>query len=145
MNLRISAVNPDLAAAALAKQFWTLGNLIAGFCVLQDLAYLAVTYAAGDQTYARALSAPYFASAAVSLGTVTFSGCAWLCGRKEMTLRRAANHPFIVLSSARQITVGRIICIMVFYCIGGSAAASHSLASPAKRLRFAGRQSGKSC
>lgn len=105
------------AADDLAKQFWTLGNVIAGFCVLQELGFLAITYAAGDEAYNRALSAPYVVLAAVGLGTVIFAAAAWYCGSKETTLRRVADHPSIVIASARQVTVGRIICVIACYCV----------------------------
>jgi hypothetical protein len=106
-----------LAADELAKQFWTLGNLIAGFCVLQELAFLAVTYAAGTEAHTRALSAPYLILVSVAFGSAVFAGAVWYCGSKEAALRLAAGHPPIVISSSRHATVGRIICITACYCV----------------------------
>jgi len=106
-----------LAADELAKQFFSLGNLITGFCVLQLFAFLAVTYAQGADAHDRVLKEPSLILTSVAIGAAVFIGAVWHCGSKEMALRRAAGHPSIVISSSRQATMGRIICISAFCCV----------------------------
>jgi len=105
-----------LAADELARQFWTLGNLITGFYALQVLGFLAVTYTTTAEIHNRILkTSPFLILGIAALGSAVFFAAVWYCGSKEVALRRAAGHPLIVISSSKHTTVGRIICIAAWY------------------------------
>src|SRR6266404_6681447 len=91
---------PDLdglsrcARGDLAARFWDFGNLIAGFSILQFIAFLAVTYSADEKVRDRIFAHPCFVVVLIAAITAfLFIPCLVFCYKQEMALRTAACHP----------------------------------------------------
>jgi hypothetical protein len=103
-----------VATNELITRLWDLGNLITGFCTLQFLAFLAVTYTGGSLDRERILSQYLFIFLAVVIFIIFFAGSVWFCHRKEGALRIDAGHSDLVQLTSRYAAYGRLVWIAMF-------------------------------
>ena len=102
----------DDGASVLAEKFWTLGNAITAFAILQMIAFLTTFHATRD-FQAEVKSAWLFVCIAIVITLFVYLVGLLLCFLAERNLRKEAGHSSLVKRYSLFAFLGRLACAVL--------------------------------